>query len=103
MKNLYKPESIRPWRHQTILENPGTDVGRQCAMLFHFVILLIWKICTKYLNNLKQQIKCLLYSICIKYLTEFDYIVYSIQSTDGKMTYKYTVMNKNIGIAKSLS
>lgn len=40
-KNL--PGSIHLSRHQTILENPGTDVGRRYAMLFHFVIQLVCK------------------------------------------------------------
>lgn len=41
MNNL--PENIRLLRHQTILENPGTDVGRRYAMLFHFVRQLVYK------------------------------------------------------------
>jgi len=35
------PGSIHLLKHQTILENPGTDVGRQYAMLFHFAKQLI--------------------------------------------------------------
>lgn len=35
------PGNIRLSKHQTILENPGTDVGRQYAMLSHFVRQLI--------------------------------------------------------------
>lgn len=30
------PGSTRLSKHQTILENPGTDVGRQYATLSHF-------------------------------------------------------------------
>lgn len=36
-------ESIHLSRHQTTLENPGTDVGRQYAMLFHFARQLVCK------------------------------------------------------------
>lgn len=37
------PESIHPLKHQTIQENPGTDVGRQYAMLSHFARQLACK------------------------------------------------------------